>query len=236
MSPPQADSHVALYNRLPLIHDAHNNLRQERRAHLSASGSESDIDIIAMSDDELMQPIWRDPDVCALLHHDEENPHLSFGVWIVHRHFALESGECMVAVDSISKPTPWTPTQIPERWDQNGNEIEFMHPGSDEASYTAPSASLMEKFRDLMRDRFGVSGLGLCRATRRLEPGYVYNETTDAARRAQIVEVIRRDEVLADKPGSMIIYPSSWVVTNPGSVSCCMECNCTCTGCKCKPY
>lgn len=215
MSPPQANLHHKLYNSLPLIPAAYDILRQE----LTDKG-------IHISNDNPMLSIQNDPAVCALLR-NEENQGRFFGIWIIHRHFGLDPGERMVSVGNITKPAAEDPSHIAERWDQDGNEIEFMQPGADDASNMAPSPDLVKSFRDLMRDSFGVSILGLCRAPSRLEPGTVWVETTDEPSRAQIVKVGILDELL----GKELIYPSIWVTRSPDSCDPQLVCNCTCNVC-----
>ena len=184
---------VDIYNQLPSISDADKAFQQQLKSS-------------SLTFDMLLSEL-------APLFSEGENAG-RYAIWILHHHFDLKAGERMVEKENTTKPTTDTsPNIVAERWNAEGEELEYKYVDDINDVPPPPSADFLKRFKAILDVR-KIDALGVCYACNRreIQEGYVFMETTNHAdsERKHVVTPIRADD--PSMKGN--IFYTSWQYTS----------------------
>jgi len=159
---------------------------------------------------------------------DELEPLLSggdnagrYGIWIVHRHFRLETGERMVAKGNITEPTTDpSRTIVAERWNAEGEELEHRYVDDTDGVPPPPSPEFMTEFRAIMEakkiDCLGVNFAPTKQEMEKLQEGYVFLETTNQHEggREHVLNIVPVDD---PRFKNEMTFQSCWTMCGNGT-------------------
>jgi len=151
-----------------------------------------------------------------------------YGIWILHRHFRLKTGERMVAKGFITEPTTDTSSLIvAERWNAKGEELEHRYVDDTDGVPPAPSPEFMLAFNAIMEAK-KIDCLGVCFAPttqemEKLQEGYVFLETTNhhEGGRKHVLNLVPADDL---RTNAETTFQSSWTMSGCGDHRCSHTC------------
>ncbi|KAF8965064.1 hypothetical protein BDZ97DRAFT_811940 [Flammula alnicola] len=146
-----------------------------------------------------------------------------YGIWLLHHHFSLTTGERMVARGDISEPTTDVSSLIvAERWNDEGEELEHRYVDDIDDVPPPPPAEFMKRFKTII-DARKINALGVCyapngRDTEKIKEGYIFLESTNHGGRKHVMTVVRADDprLLSGETN----FSASWI---PMSGHCCSK-------------
>jgi hypothetical protein len=149
-----------------------------------------------------------------------------YAIWILHRHFRLETGERMVAKGNITEPTTDISSLIvAERWNAKGEELEHRYVDDTDGVPPAPSPEFMSAFNAIMEAK-KIDCLGVCVAPttqemEKLQKGYVFLETTNHHGRKHVLNLVPADDL---RTNGKTTFKSCWTISGPGDYECSHTC------------